>query len=871
MTKRFLPDVIGGYALDKTNFGEIAFVVPQESTNLIIDPSMDTDVGWYGSVNSTLVRVSTEQKYGYWSQRVTRTAAGQDFGIYHNITLSTSETYTFSAYVKAKRGSVIWIEMRIGGTLVLMTRKKYTANGDWQRLVLTFGAPSPTTSFTARIVSSYSTTGIFYTDAWQLENLPYATTWFCGETIIMRNVDNPSAYRWNGTSYHSTSTRFATTREGGRLVTLSDLGIYLESISGLGFRGTENKITTLNDGTGFFDGSIQIQRKFNIVLSIYGKSYEDVKKKVTLLRDCIYTQEYAAQGTSKIIILQYDEWGQQAKELEIRCHFSGPIETEINNSYHKKIALTYDMPIPNIFETGNVVADLNYKTTLAVNYVSMINTNGEWSNLNNGFNGIVYDMIETSDGNIWACGAFTTANGAQCKRLAYWNGVAWNQVTANLNAGTLYCLATDGNNVYAGGNFTLGAMTSYIMKVVISTLAVTDLTIDIDDTVYALFYDPPFDTLYIGGAFNTSTVAGIPTGQADGGAGITKWPYINNMYAPAGNNNMYGTESAGIIYSICKGPDGNIYVTGDFEEINYGAGRVILECGNIAMWDRITETWVDIGPMTGPGIANTVGKKIDVGPDGNIYLGGIFTSVGGVSVSCLAKRVGNSWRRLINSTPPPPSFPGFNLGGDIDSTDSLPVVYDFDWDSNGILTFVGNFNYIGGYPCPESIGQYTANSFTPHTIKYNPPSSDVLRSICISNVNDTYIGNSSSATANIRGSIVKNVQEDVYPILFVHGPGRIESLINRSNGKSVWFGNLSLNDGEVVVIFFGPYGNSFISTVGRDIGACIIGGSDIDFKLSKGDNIIDLTIFEQFSANSYAFLIIDKPYDGIEATSSVSI
>lgn len=861
MVKQFLPDTVTGYALDKTNFGEFAFIVPEESTNLIPSPSMDK-INGYTAVNSTIAIVTNEQKFGYRSLSSTKTGAG-DFGVSRAINLTASASYTYSVYAKAKKATVLWIEVRITAGGVLVSRKMYQANGNWQRMILTFGTPVGTTSYTIRVISSYSTTGIFYTDGWQLENKPYATTFICGDTLIMRNLDNPSAYRWNGNFFNSSSTRTSYTRDGGRIVTLSDLGIFLTSVGGLGFRGVKNNITTLNDGSGFFEGSVNTQRQFTIVLTIYGKSYNDVVSKNTLLRQCIYSETSGGKEYNKLMFFQYDEYGQPAKEFDIRCYFSGSVETEINNIYQKKIALTYEMPVPGIIETGNDVADLYYKTDFQVNYIAKMGSDGSWSNLDSGFNGIVYDILETPDGNIWACGSFTTANGVQCRRLAYWDGSIWTEACA-ITAGTIYCLETDGINIWAGGNVTYSGSTAYLLRINLTTLAVsTTWATSCNGDVLGMYYDFPKDYLYVCGSFTQG--AGFT--QAMGGTGIFVIANVNLKFGAVSlTAQMWGLSATSTcIRSLCKGSDGNLYATGSFDGINYGGGRTPISVTDLAMYNMTTANWVSIGNLAG---TNHAGRVIKLGPDGNIYVGGTFSSVGGVSSSCLAKRIGGSWQRLINNTIE--SYSTYS-GGDIGITSGDPSVYDIHWDSYGVLYFVGYFDIIGGYPTQESIASFVSNSFMPSTIDTGVSIAETIRAITLSRYNEIYIGTSTSSSGHVCGEIVKAIQEDVYPIFIMVGPGRLESIINRSNGKSVWFRDLYASTGEVIIIYFSNSGITY-STNGRDISTSVLGGSDVDFKLSKGSNKIDVTIFYgDDGSNTKAYLILDRIYDGIEAISNVSL
>lgn len=869
MVKQLLPDVGSGYALDNTNFGDLAFIVPEEGINLVIDPMMDGGYGYY-AYNGIFTLDKTEQKFSYMSAKVTRTI--NPFGLYYPIILGASSSYTFSGYVKARKMTTLWIEARVTAGWTLVSRKKYTANGDWQRLILTF----PTTtavSYSVVIVASASTTGYFYTDGWQLENKPYATTLITGSYVL--NLDDPNAYYWNGQAFNSGSTRMATTSHGGKIVTLSSMGIYLSSVGGLGLRGIQNNIQILNDGTGYYDGSIRTARQIAFVLTMYGTSYDDIKKKMTLLRQCIYTNTVNA-GKSKLLLLNYDEFDQQAKEIEIEGYFSGAIETNIDNIYQKKLVITYDMPLPSIVESGNYSFDLYFNQALTVNYAAKMDNLGAWTNLNNGFNGAVRDMIETPDGCIWACGAFTTANGVQCRRIAYWNGTQWIE-PVGITSGDVYCLEFDGTYVWVGGSFIISGLPGgiYLAKINFQTHAVScpkgTPTCGSDFTggaVKTLYYDVKTNRLYIGGAFTESN----SVTQANGGAGIVCLDLTANVY-----RNMYGiTAGSTEITSVCLGVDGKIYAAGQFTGINQGSGAVItVDDISRFTWGAsgTSGAWANIGSLTGP---SHKGCVIKCGPDGNIYLGGTFMTIGGGALPVtgthnIAKMVGSSWNRL--STAPLPA-PGGWWGFDINISTGTAVVYDLDWDSNGVMHIVGHFNQADGAQYPEAIALYQSGSYKPSTMDTNQSPCDTFYTVCVSRRNEVYLGSANTSAATVSRTVLHSIQEETYPSITVIGPGTLSSIINRSNGRSIWFNNLDLVENEVVYMYFSPYGNYFYSTLNRDMKSFIIGGSDADFKLTIGDNVIDMFMFNGsrlVTADTAAYMMIRRIYDGIEATQDVSI
>ena len=79
--------------------------------------------------------------------------------------------------------------------------------------------------------------------------------------------------------------------------------------------------------------------------------------------------------------------------------------------------------------------------------------------------------------------------------------------------------------------------------------------------------------------------------------------------------------TGGVIYATATGPDGKIYVGGTFTGWGGVANR-----NYIARYNPISEAWETVGGAAALG--NTV-RAIVSGPDGNLYVGGLFVNAGG--------------------------------------------------------------------------------------------------------------------------------------------------------------------------------------------------------------------------------------------------
>ncbi len=128
----------------------------------------------------------------------------------------------------------------------------------------------------------------------------------------------------------------------------------------------------------------------------------------------------------------------------------------------------------------------------------------------------------------------------------------------------------------------------------------------------------------------------------DGGTSIPLQQTLTNvtLIAQRSADGTWSTMGSGntgtIIYDIDLAPDGSVYAVGLFT--NMGGVAV----NNIAKWNG--SVWAPVGPL---GTFNGVIYKAVFGPDGTLYVGGNFTDAGGnVNSDYVAKWDGTSWLPL---------------------------------------------------------------------------------------------------------------------------------------------------------------------------------------------------------------------------------
>lgn len=126
----------------------------------------------------------------------------------------------------------------------------------------------------------------------------------------------------------------------------------------------------------------------------------------------------------------------------------------------------------------------------------------------------------------------------------------------------------------------------------------------------------------------------------------------------------------GVVYDICKAPDGGIYIVGDFSTL----GGVTVN--GIAHYDPVTATVTALGP---PSTHPSIIQKVAVDPaTGNVWVGGSFTNLNAIAnADYLAFWNGTSWNAVGSSSILNNNVTGLAFGPD------------------GILYLIGSFTLAG--------------------------------------------------------------------------------------------------------------------------------------------------------------------------------
>jgi hypothetical protein len=260
--------------------------------------------------------------------------------------------------------------------------------------------------------------------------------------------------------------------------------------------------------------------------------------------------------------------------------------------------------------------------------------------------------VAISGSDMYVGGSFTTAGGAPANHIAKWDGSSWSALGTGTNS-NVQAIAISGSDVYVGGQFIAAGGVTMNRVARWDGSAWHALGTGTSSDVYALAVSG--SDLYAAGGFISA--GGSPANH------IAKWDGSTWSALGAGTGPATGTIKAMAVSGS------NIYVGGVFTT----AGGA--PANRIAKWDG--SSWSALGS----GLDNSTNAIAVNGND--VYAGGLFTTAGGVTASRVAGWNGSSWFDLAGGVNNPSNTgvvyalamgsSGLYVGGSFTTAGGVPV------------------------------------------------------------------------------------------------------------------------------------------------------------------------------------------------------
>lgn len=828
---RAFPEVISGYDLNPKR-GFFSVILPIARTNLITNPSFETNSTGYTLVDgATLTRTTETQRRGAYCARI-KPGASAVSGVYYSTSaLVAGNTYAFSVDVFI-RGGVDFQIRAFDGIRSLVT-KPVTGKGYWERVSFVFTA---VTSGVHRLYlekngeSSNTNTDNFFTDGWQLELCEagnyWPTTYIDGDLTGLVVNQQPPAFIWNGTPHASTSTRSGQTRAGGQVVKLLDLGLRVLAMIGVGMGQLNN--TSINYGLidgGQYQRTIAVPKNFTLTGSITGGTLAQVQRSQQALIDAFKPD---VTGLQQLLILRYqyaDGCGSEAGEvLEIPCVYSSGLSSNTDNLNQERLALQFTAYDPYWRGEGNAGIRLSYAEPLNVVGAMERSPAGVWNYLNGGVVGTVYDSVYGPDGMLYIGGSFQFAyNGSglaniPVNRIARWTGTEWQVLGGGVNDVVRAIAFAPNGDLYITGDFTStgSGAANRIAKFNFTTSTWSALGTGLNGVGRALQFDKLGD-LFVGGDFTLANA-------------VANTSRIARYRPSSGAWSALSTGANGVVRALAVDKNNNLFLGGDFT-LAGGVANTLL----IAMWDSLVFTPLS----TGIEPFGVQVNALEFDNSANLYIGGDFNSGGGVQSPNLVRWNGTSYSKVL-----------FGIGS---------PVFDLEYSLNRLWIAGGGGSYFANASgdtkdLPTSAAAWNNSTFLPisfddRTSGFSPSSSN---SIALAANGRLFVGAvitippaepAAVTVVNNRGKAKAS------PIIKFTGPGTPYQLINFTTGDEIYFNGLTLLANETAILDLTPGKISFTSNLRGNLLGFVVPTSELAiFGLQPGNNNISLQIIASSSA-----------------------
>jgi len=804
-----LPGIVTGYPLDDV----WAVLKPVARTNLVSNPSLETDSAGYTGLNTVfLTRVTTQQYAGIYSFSVTPSSdtAGVFGGSGANpypvaLTLTSGTTYAFSVALLGIPGVAYKIYFADTSGNQLGGAHRWIANGFWERHAVYYTEVSTTTRRIYVVQDASANRAAWFVDAFQVEAVAAGetvSTYIDGDQQGLVSNQYPIPYGWNGTAHASTSYRILQTRAGGMIIPFKNYGWFLTAIVGLGLALPQNVATEYAriDG-GYDDYTRKPTRQFTLAGQFESRgAYLSLRQQRSGLAQLL-DRDLSAQD-QRLTLLRWieDECGQVTTSVcRIWAKYQGGLEGNTDNHVASQAPITFTNYLPVVVADGESGATLSPQTSVSnVNRIALRSPGGVWQAIGTGATGgTVYAVVKGLDGKYYIGGDFTLFNGvANTVRICSYDPTTGTVAALGTGtaSGTVWDLQVAPNgNIWAVGTFAnMGGV------------AAADYVAYWDGSAWNAPGTPPtLAGTFLqpgGGAFGLDGSFYVTPGTT---TVVSKWN--GSAWSTIGTAGGGGSNTA---QAIVRAPDGNILVALSGVTPTIGAANG----SGTYKYDVVAGTWSAIGSYV------QAFSDLEYDPAGRIY---------GVGGTTMWRFSGNAWVQVVST-----------IGG---SLIGRVTVNPF----NSLVYFSGDFTGVNGLAPPDSFGVWNGASVTYPDVDLPGTAGTTIVTLVRAFSDGTLIvglNASGTATAGSTTTVTNTGTARAYPIVVIRGPSsgtaRIYDILNVTTGQSIFL-NLTINAGETITMSFQPDNLSFISDFQGNVERAILPGSgEASFFLQPGANVI---------------------------------
>jgi hypothetical protein len=701
----------------------------------------------------------------------------------------------------------------------------WAVGGGWWRVGLTL-TPSTNNPVGLRVIGNPGEQ--FVVDCAQWEDLDHWTTYCDGDEMGLMPLEQPVPFVWNGTPHASTSSRTFQTHAGGKITPFSEFGFNLVALEGLGMP----EIGHARQDIASADGSLyKTSRRGARTFSLGGQIVADTPQELSRLRSKMMVAfDVARSGLRQPLLLyiqKHDGERPVSEVLQCVCTYDTGLEVDHQSEYDEDLTLVFTADRPALPTLRHISAALLAPSSTS-GVMSIRDPSGEWSVISGALGGGV--MTPTSSR---FCGLLRDGT----KYMALNNGLAFRNESTEpeWEAGTSANITPiqDALELSSGlialcGNFTQLNVTAANRIALVDSFAiigatVTPLGTGLNGIAYQLA-EGPQGHIYVCGDFSTANGVGI-----SGGVAYWNGTTFVDMGAPVG--------IADIPTVIAVDAAGKVYVTGPGDS---------LSC-SVARWEGGT-TWTSIGIVAKA--SQMTPYKLVPTIDGYLYLFGDFTQIDDVACNGAAVWNGGTWQPLsetdgiVLTGASNPIYPELAVLGD---GTFGPFTRD---DTNPLATYLGT-------TWRQPLMRLPSGDNDDFSLNFSRDGSLVVTHERVSVVtpNQSTFENPYSTAAWLQIHLESDTTQAITGFEFSRPIGRLQ----------VDFDVLS---GEEITIQIGGGGVRVRSDVRPVIGTTLLSGSDVRHVLPvKGDNT--LAFLSETPADIVAWVVFSPAVLGLDEANEI--
>lgn len=323
-------------------------------------------------------------------------------------------------------------------------------------------------------------------------------------------------------------------------------------------------------------------------------------------------------------------------------------------------------------------------------------------------------------GLLYAAGAFSSAGNVAAQNIAVWNGSTWSTLGAGVN-GTVYGMTLTASDLYLGGDFTTAGTTNAARVARWDGVSWSALGAGLNNSVNAI--GVLSNRVYVGGSFTNaggvyaqyaarwdgSTWSAMGRGANDAvneivsdGSSLIFGGLFNqvddlpanhivrfdgNSWSALGNQGR--DQGAAFFSRSVHASDGRVYLGGLFTGV--GGTRA----SRVASWDGTN--WSPLGSgLKGTNEGTGTAANVIAVNGSDVYVGGVFTNAGGVSANSIARWNGSSWSALgsgVNGSVSAIAFIGSDVyvGGNFTTAGGVTAFHIAKWNGASWSALPGSF------------------------------------------------------------------------------------------------------------------------------------------------------------------------------------